>query len=77
VGAALRRAWAAFAAGEEPWAAFEGAQRATMVFDAPGRAADGASGGCRVEHDPRGAVRAAWRDALEPPHTRPADVTVG
>ncbi|HVM65627.1 MAG TPA: carboxylesterase family protein [Acidimicrobiales bacterium] len=81
VGAALRGAWAAFARGEEPWAAFEGTRRATMVFDGPRHAEDGEDGagaGCRTEHDPRGAVRAAWRAALGPPRASAAeDVTVG
>jgi para-nitrobenzyl esterase len=53
VGAALRARWAAFAAGEEPWPPYEPSRRATMVFDAESR----------VEDDPRGPVREAWRAA--------------
>jgi para-nitrobenzyl esterase len=53
LGTALRAAWAAFAAGEDPWPPYEASRRATMVFD---RA-------CRVDEDPRGGVRTAWRAA--------------
>jgi len=63
LGAALRHAWAAFAAGQEPWVPFEPSRRATMVF---GRAT-------RVEDDPRGTVRRAWRAArgARGPHPQP------
>jgi para-nitrobenzyl esterase len=53
LGATLRAAWAAFARGEAPWPAYEPSRRATMVFDRE----------CRVEDDPRGDVRDAWRAA--------------
>jgi para-nitrobenzyl esterase len=52
LGRTLRRAWARFGHGEEPWPATD-ESRPTMVFDRR----------CRVEHDPRGAVRQAWRAA--------------
>jgi len=52
LGRTLRRAWAGFGRGEEPWPATD-ESRPTMVFDRR-------SG---VEHDPRGAVRRAWRAA--------------
>ena len=52
LGRTLRGAWARFASGAEPWPA-SGASRATMVFDRR----------CRVEDDPRGDVRRAWRAA--------------
>jgi para-nitrobenzyl esterase len=52
LGRTLRRAWAGFGRGEEPWPATD-ASRPTMVF---GRRS-------RVEDDPRGAVRRAWRAA--------------
>ena len=53
LGRTLRDAWRTFATGGDPWPAFEPDRRATMIFD---RA-------CRVEDDPRGKVRQAWRDA--------------
>src|SRR5579862_5724883 len=51
LGASLRAAWAAFAAGEATWPAYEPGRRATMVFDRERR----------VEDDPRGGVRETWR----------------
>jgi para-nitrobenzyl esterase len=65
LGTTLRAKWASFAAGEEPWPAYEPSRRETMVFD---RAT-------RVERDPRGAVREAWR-AAQGPRLRRGGVTV-
>jgi len=53
LGRTWRDAWRTFAAGGDPWPAFDAGRRATMVFDRV----------CRVEDDPRGKVRRAWRDA--------------
>jgi carboxylesterase type B len=51
LGRTLRRAWISAASGEDPWPAYDPSRRATMIFDRR----------CRVEDDPRGAVRRAWR----------------
>jgi para-nitrobenzyl esterase len=53
LGQVLRRAWVAAASGQDPWPAYESSRRATMIFDRR----------CRVENDPRGVTRQAWRGA--------------
>ncbi len=56
LGRTLRRAWAEFARGDDPWPETD-AVRSTMIFDRR----------CRVEDDPRGAVRQAWLAARARP----------
>jgi len=55
LGRTLRRAWVDFATGDDPWPAGVGSRRPTMIFDRRGR----------VEDDPRGDVRRAWRAARD------------
>ncbi len=62
--AQMSEAWIAFARGGNPghaglpqWPAYSLEERATMVFD---------RGECRLDHDPHGQERQAWRDVKAP-----------